>query len=362
MLRFENIIKRYGGTVALDGLDLEVRDNEILALLGPTGAGKTSTLLCASGLEGVDGGRITADGTDITGQSAAERDVAMVFEGFNLLPTLSVGDNIAFSLRSPAFRESEDEVARRVANVAASLRIDHLLERDVETLSGGERQRVAIARAIVRRPKLYLLDEPLSALDLKLREGLRIELRQLHRDHPATMLYATHDYHGAAAIADRVAIIEAGRIYQIGALNDLFDDPAHAVVGRHLGSPGMIQLEGRLRDDRVVLDGSDHSVPVGALDESFNDGHRVLLGLWPDDLEIAPAAAGNYHPATIYAVEFRGIDKAIQIDAGHHALRKVVDVDLRADQGDKIWFRIPPACCFLFDAATGRRLRQRSVV
>jgi multiple sugar transport system ATP-binding protein len=123
----------------------------------------------------------------------------------------------------------------------------------------------------------------------------------------------------------------------------------------------MIQLEGRLERDRVVLDRSDHAVPVGALDEPPNDGHRVFLGLWPDDLEIAQATAGGYHPATIYAVEFRGIDKAIQIDAGHHALRKVVDVDLRTDQGDPIWFRIPPECCFLFDAATGRRLRQQSV-
>lgn len=361
MLRFQQVTKRYGTTLALDELELLVEDNEILALLGPTGAGKTSTLLCAAGLEDIDGGRITIDGTETEGLSPAERDVAMVFEGFNLLPTLSVLDNIAFSLRSPAFREGEAEVKKRVSDAAQTLQIDHLLERDVETLSGGERQRVAIARAIVRRPRLYLLDEPLSALDLKLREGLRLELRQLYRDHPATMLYATHDYHGAAAIADRVAIIDHGRIHQIGTLNEMFEDPAHAIVGRHLGSPSMIQIEGSFRNDQVVLDGDDDVVPVGRLANALADDHPVLLGLWPDDLEIAAKARDGYRRANIYAVEFRGIDKTIQIDTGRHALRKVVDLDLKADQGDPIWYRIPPAHAFVFDAGSGQRLYRQQV-
>ena len=362
MLRFEQVTKRYGATLALDGLELAAEDNEILALLGPTGAGKTSTLLCAAGLEDIDGGRITIDDADAKGLSPAERDVAMVFEGFNLLPTLSVGNNIAFSLRSPAFREDEAEVKKRVSNAAKTLQIDHLLERDVETLSGGERQRVAIARAIVRRPRLYLLDEPLSALDLKLREGLRLELHQLYRDHPATMVYATHDYHGAAAIADRVAIIDGGKIHQIGTLNEIFEDPAHAIVGRHLGSPSMIQIEGRLHGDRVVLDGGDDTVPVGLIDEVLPDNHPVLLGLWPDDLEITTTSMDGYRPATIYAVEFRGIDKAVQIDTGHHALRKVVELDLEANQGDPIWYRLPPEQVFLFDARTGDRLHRKPVI
>ena len=362
MLRFEQVTKRYGATIALDGLELAAEDNEILALLGPTGAGKTSTLLCAAGLEDIDGGRITIDGAETAGLGPAERDVAMVFEGFNLLPTLSVLDNIAFSLRSPAFREGEAEVKKRVSDAARTLQIDHLLERDVETLSGGERQRVAIARAIVRRPRLYLLDEPLSALDLKLREGLRLELRQLYRDHPATMLYATHDYHGAAAMADRVAIIDGGRIHQIGTLSDIFEDPAHVIVGRHLGSPSMIQIEGRLRGDQVVLEGGDDVIPVGRLDDPLDDDHPILLGLWPDDLEIVSKARDGYRPASIYAVEFRGIDKAIQISTGRHTLRKVVDLDLKADQGDPIWYRIPPARVFVFDARSGQRLHRRQVI
>ncbi len=176
----DNLTVRFGDVTAVDHVDLEIADGELVVFLGPSGCGKTTTLRCIAGLEHPSDGAIRFDGEAIDHRTAAERNVAMVFQFVSLYPHLRVADNIAFSLRSPAFRETEDEVARRVANIAASLRIDHLLERDVETLSGGERQRVAIARAIVRRPKLYLLDEPLSALDLKLREGLRLELRKLY--------------------------------------------------------------------------------------------------------------------------------------------------------------------------------------
>ena len=186
----------------------------------------------------------------MTDADPGSRDIAIVFEGFNLLPVLDVKDNIAFALRSPSFRESEDEIGRRVGRTAELLRISHLLDRDVDTLSGGERQRVAIARALVRRPVMFLLDEPLSALDLKLREGLRAELRQIHRQHRSTMLYATHDYHGAIAIADRIGIIDGGVIQQAGTIEDIYRLPGQCrrrptgrqpfdgvLRGRHRGRP-----------------------------------------------------------------------------------------------------------------------------
>ena len=232
MLRLEGLRKSYGAKRALRGLDLEVPDNEIMALLGPTGAGKSSTLLASAGLISLEAGRVFLAGRDVTDIDPSGRDVSIVFEGFNLLPVLDVKDNIAFALRSPTYRESEDEIKARVGRTAELLRISHLLDRDVDTLSGGERQRVAIARALVRRPKMFLLDEPLSALDLKLREGLRAELRQIHRQHRSTMLYATHDYHGAIAIADRLGDHRRRRHPA-----DRHDRRDHRAAGQHVCRP-----------------------------------------------------------------------------------------------------------------------------
>ena len=353
MLAIAGLEKRYRSKEALLGIDLEVADDEIVALLGPTGAGKTSTLLCASGLERADAGRIEIDGEDVTGLPPSHRDVALVFESFNLLPTLSAYDNIAFGLRSLAYREDEREIDRRVSMVAGTLQIDHLLRRDVEALSGGERQRVAIARALVRRPRVYLLDEPLSALDLKLREELRLELRALHRSHPSAILYATHDYHGAAAIADRIAIIDGGRIHQIGRLDELFADPSDVVVGALLGSPSMVRFEATAQDGVLVAD--DLERPLGRLAGEVPG--RVMAGLWPDDVEVSAEPLPGYRPAEIYATDFRGMDQAIQVQAGSHFFRKVVGLDVRFRQGDRCWFRLPPERIFMFDADTGTRIR-----
>jgi multiple sugar transport system ATP-binding protein len=265
MLELQGLKKSYRGARALRGLDLTVNDNEIFALLGPTGAGKSSTLLASAGLIELDAGKVRLAGREVTDADPASRDVAIVFEGFNLLPVLNVRDNIAFALRSPAYREAEDEIARRVGHTAKLLRIAHLLDRDVGTLSGGERQRVAIARALVRRPQIFLLDEPLSALDLKLREGLRAELRQIHRQHRSTMLYATHDYHGAIAIADRIGIIDGGQIQQSGTIDQIYDLPANVTVGKLVGSPAMAFLEATIEDGHVVIKGAAQRLPASAL-------------------------------------------------------------------------------------------------
>ena len=265
MLSLRGLRKSYGKKPALRGLDLDVADNEILALLGPTGAGKSSTLLSAAGLITLDAGTVSLGGRDVTDIDPSGRDVSIVFEGFNLLPILDVKDNIAFALRSPTYREPEAEIKTRVGRTAELLRIAHLLDRNVDTLSGGERQRVAIARALVRRPKMFLLDEPLSALDLKLREGLRAELRQIHRQYKSTMLYATHDYHGAIAIADRLAIIDGGVIQQTGTIDEIIALPANAFVGRLIGSPSMAFFAADISDDAIVLPGGAQRIPMAAL-------------------------------------------------------------------------------------------------
>ncbi|MBX3570428.1 MAG: ABC transporter ATP-binding protein [Rhizobiaceae bacterium] len=356
MLELQGLKKSYRGKRALRGLDLTVNDNEILALLGPTGAGKSSTLLASAGLIELDGGTVRLGGDDVTRIDPASRDVAIVFEGFNLLPVLNVRDNIAFALRSPAFREAEDEIARRVGRTAELLRIAHLLDRDVGTLSGGERQRVAIARALVRRPRIFLLDEPLSALDLKLREGLRAELRQIHRQYRSTMLYATHDYHGAIAIADRIAIVDGGQIQQAGTIEEIFALPANLTVGKLVGSPSMAFLEAAIDDGSVVIKGAAQRLALSGFGRVAPSGGKLLLGVWPEDLEVGPAGAAGGSAGSIYAVDNRGFERAVQVETTAGSFRKVVPLEFPAEQGEACSFRVPDGAGFLFDEASGRRI------
>ena len=238
VVEVQGLRKRFGAKQAIEKIDLSVREGEVLGVLGPSGAGKTTTLRCIAGLHKPDAGTIRLDGVDVTHVSPMERDIAVVFEGFNLLPTLSVFDNIAFPLRSPLYRAPEDEVKTRVMRAAGDLRIAGLLDRHTDEISGGERQRVALARALVRRPKLFLLDEPLASLDLKLREALENELRDMHRERGQTFIYASHDFLGTAAIASRIAVIDKGRLLQTGTLAEIYADPSHRRVRRTDRQPG----------------------------------------------------------------------------------------------------------------------------
>jgi len=358
MLALDGLAKAFGRHRALDGITLDVRQGELLALLGPTGAGKTTTLRCVAGLERPDAGRIRLAGVDVTDLSPMERDVSIVFEGFNLLPVLSVYDNIAFPLRSPLYREAEEEVGRRVRKAATDLRIGHLLDRGVDQLSGGEKQRVAIARALVRRPSLYMLDEPLSALDLKLRESLMAELREMHQRDGATILYATHDYNGAAAVADRVALLDRGRLLQVGPLTEIMADPASLAVGRLIGSPAMACFPGRVAAEGVVVEG--WAEPLPAADPAWLRGHAgqgVVVGLWPDDIAVSAVEQPGFTRAEVYATDFRGLDRALELQVGRQRFRIVVDLGLSLPPGASCWFRLPAQRCFLFDADGGRRLR-----
>jgi multiple sugar transport system ATP-binding protein len=357
VLQLENVTKAYDHKPALRGVELKVEKGEILALLGPTGAGKTSTLLSVAGLVSPDSGRILIGGDDVTRSDPRLRDIAIVFEGFNLLPLLSVYENIAFPLRSPIYQESAAEIDTRVRKAAQDLKIAHLLDRQIDQLSGGERQRVAIARALVRSPRLYLLDEPLSALDLKLRESLRLELRELQQRHDATILYATHDYHGAAAIADRIALIDAGRIIQVGTLSELLDNPSHVSVGRLIGSPSMALFNGRITPNGVEVKGFSQSIPRAGLRLAPESGGRnVTLGVWPEDIVLSSAEKRGWHRGDIYATDFRGLDRAVQVRLGDHSFRKVVPLAVDLKQGDACWFDVPAGSAFVFDMESGARL------
>ena len=350
LLSLLELRKRYRARRALDGLTLDMAPGEALALLGPTGAGKTTTLMAVAGLVAPDSGSVTMAGQDVTEAHPATRDVAMVFEGFNLLPALDVKDNIGFALRSPAFREDEAEIAIRTGRVAELLRISHLLDRDVTTLSGGEKQRVAIARAFVRRPRLLLLDEPLSALDLKLREGLRAELRELHARDRTTMLYATHDYHGAVAITDHLAVIDGGRVRQRGSLAEILASPADMTVGRLIGSPAMAFFAARINGDHVQAEGIDLSIPLtpGAAPGATRE---VMLGVWPEDITLTPGPGGR-----VSAVDNRGFEIAVQVETPAGSFRKALPEGQGFTQGDSCRITLRAGAGFLFDSATGARI------
>jgi multiple sugar transport system ATP-binding protein len=235
----EAVSKRFGHTQAIADLSLQVPDGEILVLLGPTGAGKTTTLRLVAGLERPDTGRVRMDGRDVTAEPPAARDVTFVFQQYSLYPHLSVYDNLAFPLRSPARRLPETQVGTSVREIARLLHIEDKLDNRATELSGGQMQRVAIGRALIRRPRIYLMDEPLSSLDAKLRAELRVELRRIQREFGATILYVTHDQIEAMTMATRIGIIDRGRLVQVGSPRQIYEDPVNILVAARLGSPSI---------------------------------------------------------------------------------------------------------------------------
>src|SRR5437868_3130349 len=236
-LRLANVGKRFGAVQAVDGLSLDMPSGEFFVLLGPSGAGKTTTLRLVAGLERPDAGRVSIGGRDVTGLAPALRDVAFVFQQYSLYPHLSVYDNLAFPLRSPLRPVPETEVRRKVEEVAHMLRIHDKLKNSATRLSGGQMQRVAIGRALVRSPSLYLMDEPLSSLDAKLRNDLRLELKRIQQDLGATMLYVTHDQIEAMTMATRIGVLDAGALVQVGTPQQIYENPSSTHVASRLGSP-----------------------------------------------------------------------------------------------------------------------------
>ena len=233
------VSKNFGAACAVENMNMQVHDGEFVVLLGPTGAGKTTTLRLVAGLEKPDSGSIAIDGRDMTASAPAARDVTFVFQQYSLYPHLSVYDNLAFPLRSPARRLSEDEIRRRIEDVVRLLRISDKLENRATQLSGGEMQRVAIGRALVRQPAIYLMDEPLSSLDAKLRAELRLELKRVQEDLGATILYVTHDQIEAMTMADRIGILDEGALVQMGTPREIYADPDSLYVAARLGQPAI---------------------------------------------------------------------------------------------------------------------------
>ncbi|MBW1659704.1 MAG: ABC transporter ATP-binding protein [Deltaproteobacteria bacterium] len=360
MLRLKNLSKSFKRKRAVENLNLRIQKGELFALLGPTGAGKTTTLRMASGLEKPDSGQVFLDGREVTNLPPQERDISFVFEGLNLIPIYTVYDNIALALRSPIYGEPEEEIRSRIERIARDLRIDHLFDRKPATLSGGEIQRVAIARALIRRPKLYLLDEPLSNLDLKLREGMRAELKELHQRYESTILYATHDYIGAVSIADRIGILHEGKLHQVGTQAELHEDPATTTVASLMGNPAMNLIRVAREGTRLVPKGdssySFEMLKVGEVTEGILEDD-LLLGVWPEDVQVSLEPRDGFFKSRLYGQEYRGNDRVISIAIGEdEILKKMVESNFPGHYGDACWFALNPDRLYLFNPHNGKRV------
>ena len=342
----EGAVKRHGSFTALHGIDLDIKPGEFFALLGPSGSGKTTTLRILAGLEGLDEGRLLIDGEDVTVAEPGARDVAMVFQSYALYPHMTVYENIAFPLRMIGTGKGELDAAVRAA--AATVRIDHLLTRRPGQLSGGQQQRCALARAIVRKPRLFLLDEPLSNLDAKLRLETRVELKKLQRSLDVTAVYVTHDQEEAMTVADRMAVFMEGRIVQIGAPDEVYARPASVEVAAFLGNPPMNLVPARLDDGALVVGEARFAASGAAV-----DGARpVTLGIRPAALRLGASGI----PARVYLVEHLGDDRIVNLEAEGRVLKMRTDARTRVAEGEQVRIDFDPADAHLFDATTGRRL------
>lgn len=317
-IEFRNVSKRYGNTVAVDKASFAIADNEFFCFFGPPLSGKTTLLRLILGLETPDEGEILFDGKPVTTVSPARRNVAMVFQNLALFPHMSARENVAFPLVERGTAKSEIE--RRVADASAKLHIGHILHKPPAQLSGGERQRVAIARALVRDPVAYLMDDPISALDARLREETRVELKRIQRELGKTLVYVTHDQEEAMSVADRMAILEDGHIRQIGAPAEIYDRPASVYVAGLLGSPAMNVLA-------AVRNGGGVEAAEGAIRVSENTPPDAAssIGLRPEDLKIAPwHGQGEGRPATVVEVEPLGGFTVVTLDAGTTRMRALL--------------------------------------
>jgi len=328
-LVLEGVHKRFGETRALDGVDLEASEGELLVVVGPSGCGKSTLLRCVAGLEEVDDGEIRIGDRDVTRIRPAARNVSMVFQSYALFPHLTVRENIAFGL--VVREEPKAEVRARVAEASELLGVEALLDRRPFELSGGERQRVALARALVRRPEAYLLDEPLSNLDAGTRVQMRTELRRLHREVGATMLHVTHDQVEALTLGDRIAVMDAGRVRQVGTPDELYSLPQDRFVAAFLGTPAMNFLSPEAARPFFP-------VPQG-----------IVVGIRPEHVRVVP----NGVLARVELVEVAGSDAFVHVDRG---LISKLPADGRPAEGDEVGIAIDRAGVHLFDEASGERV------
>jgi multiple sugar transport system ATP-binding protein len=354
----QGLTKWYGKRRGVEDLSLTIADKEFVAMFGPAGAGKTTTLNLIAGIVTPNRGTVKIGGRDIDGLEPAERNVAMVFESYALYPQLTVFDNMAFPLRSPKFRLPEDQVKARVTQYAKVMKIDHLLDRQITALSNGQRQRTALGRALVRKPDIFLLDEPLSHLDAKLRHSMRAELKEMRSQLGTTTLYVTHDYLEAMSLGDRIVVISEGQTLQIGTPKEVYFHPASTVVARLFGDPEVNLVDADLKSKggtelQLQMLGENVPVPVPAdVTQILSRKRRekIRLGFRPSDVSIVLDGKKNAFHGVVYSFEPLGTKSVLTVQAVDGTrIRALVDGHLTFEMDRRIQFSIDPRALLTFD-------------
>ena len=348
-IHLKRITKRWGNFVGVDDQSLEINDKEFLVLLGPSGCGKTTTMRIIAGLEEPTEGEVWIGGRMVNDDLPKDRDVAMVFQNYGLYPHMTVFGNIAYPLK--VRKTEKSKIESMVLKAAETVELTELMERKPRELSGGQRQRVALARAIVRRPKAFLMDEPLSNLDAKLRVTMRAELKHLSHFLRITTVYVTHDQIEAMTLADRVAVMNHGRIQQLGSPNDIYNDPANLFVAGFIGSPAMNLLQGTVSEGAFSTTGGK---AIASVPSSHNG--TAVLGVRAEDISVSPVDEGDIS-GSVYATENTGESVLVTANLGAQRLTCKGDRHLKVEINESIGLKIRPDQIYLFDPDSGNRIR-----
>ncbi|MCX2720869.1 ABC transporter ATP-binding protein [Roseibium salinum] len=358
-IELNNVQKFFGPVQVLKDVNLVIEDGEFVVMLGQSGCGKTTTLRAIAGLETVSSGTITIDGREVQDLKAADRDIAFVFQSFSLYPHMTVEENIAFPLR--AVRSKQAERKAEVKEVARFLGIEQLLSRRPSALSGGDMQRVAIGRALVRRPKALLMDEPIGALDAKLREQMRAEIKRLHIARESTSVYVTHDQVEAMSLADRIVVMHDGLLQQVGAPDEVYLHPANLFVAQFVGSPVMnvadVTVEGAGTDTLLRIGGSD-GFPVPPETVSHLNGAPTKLGVRPEAVMLSHDPKDGYIETQVTNVEPLGSHDIVDVRVGEQTLRARSESGFTGGEGQNVWVALDPHRAHFFNAETGNAMRR----
>ena len=341
-----NVSKRWGNFIGVDNFNLTIADEEFLVLLGPSGCGKTTMMRMIAGLEEASEGDIVIDGKVVNDLEPKDRDIAMVFQSYGLYPNMNVYENIRFPLKVRKIDHKTHDA--RVRKAADMVELGEFLHRKPAELSGGQRQRVALARAIVREPNVFLMDEPLSNLDAKLRVSTRAQIKNLSHELKVTTIYVTHDQIEAMTLADRVVVMKQGVVQQVGTPTDIYDNPANTFVAGFIGSPAMNLLKGTMKDGCF----SGDNVEISGF--SAADG-PITLGFRAEDAAVSPSV-GSIN-AAVYTMELLGDATMIAVKAGGALVSVKANKDYRTEIGDQVSISVPQEICHLFDPSTGARIR-----
>ena len=357
----QGISKSYGAVQAIADLTLDIHDREFFVLLGPTGAGKSTTLRCIAGLEQPESGSIAIAGERIDEWSAAQRDVALVFQQYSLYPNYTVRENLAFPLKSKLRNFTAQQIEDKVAKAASTVRITHLLDRRTDKLSGGEMQRVSIGRAIVREPRVFLMDEPLSNLDAKLRELLRAELKGLQQRLGTTLVFVTHDQVEAMTMGDRIGVVNQGRLIQVGTPYEIYNTPRNTFVASFVGTPAInlldlsVDLASACVRDRSLAFTLDAATRQRLAALPLPKDGRARIGVRPENVQLVQQGG---MPGTVYGAENHGVEIVAIIQAGAHTLRATIPADCGIAVNQPVQFSFMQDKLHFFDPLSGESLRQ----